>query len=1127
MSALRTLQQIADHITGQNAGVAPAAPAAPVAAKAAPATSGPAQGQIAQALLAVVAEKTGYQAAMLDLSMDLESDLGVDSIKRVEILYGIQERLPGLQELKPEALSALRTLQQIADHITGQNAGVAPAAPAAPVAAKAAPATSGPAQGQIAQALLAVVAEKTGYQAAMLDLSMDLESDLGVDSIKRVEILYGIQERLPGLQELKPEALSALRTLQQIADHITGQNAGSAPAAPATPVVSKAAAAGPAQGQIAQALLAVVAEKTGYQAEMLDLSMELEADLGIDSIKRVEILYGLSERMPDLGELNPEQLAEHKSLQAILDHLVAKKKSPKLASSPVTTRLPQVGRLEVGLQPLSPPDRLQVSFPAGHQLLVAGDPELVQSLGSTFKELGITQVTALVLPGLRAPKNTGHLHLPSLTEADLATTLAQVRAQGPIGGFLYLHPQIGGSNWFEDQERGLVQSVFFLAKHLKNDLTQAAQSGRALFVALTRLDGALGLGGKGKFGVQAGGLAGLTKTLKIEWPEVFCRWVDIALGQPVQEILEAELLDANLTLSEVGWRKNERVTLRAKPQGFGGQTQSIGKKEVFVVSGGAKGVTAACVLGLAQVSKATFLLLGRSPLEPEPSWAAGTTDLQSLKTQAQAAMVAAGEKPTPVKIGAKVSAVLGQREIARNLEAIKALGAKAVYLSCDVTNPKAVAASLKKAGLGPVTGLIHGAGVLADKKIENKTFEDFERVYGTKVDGLAGLLGALDPQALKYLVLFSSSAGFYGNLGQSDYAAANEVLNKTAWAFHARYPQARVLSMNWGPWEGGMVNESLKKLFESRGVEVIPVAEGVAALVHELSVPGGPIQLVIGSSMVLPEPLSGGPKKFELQCQLDPKQLPLLEDHQIAGEWVLPMTFGLHWMAQKAANLYPGYKITGLTQAKVLKGIKLAQAQDFTLVLEETKKTDHQVTLKAQLSGPGAKLPVLYDSLQIDLDTQAPVAPRQSPPTGSGKAVQYYQDGTLFHGPGFQGIVGLVSQTKEKLVLACRLEEPQGLGPFEPGQLNPLAEDLGLQGMLVQARFLTGNASLPLSLGALHPFGAIPFGQNFYLELEVVSFEPNRLVANLTQLDEQGRVKSKTQGAEVTISANLNAKFKA
>jgi acyl carrier protein len=173
----------------------------------------------------------------------------------------------------------------------------------------------------------------------MLELEMDMEADLGIDSIKRVEILGAIQELFPDLPQMNPEELAELRTLRQIVDYMgkqapPQQNAVSQLVA----VEEKATQNGhflqlqqeigsnlPDLDALTQSLLEVVSDKTGYPIEMLELGMDMEADLGIDSIKRVEILGAIQELFPDLPQVNPEELAEMRSLQQIVEYMGQKK----------------------------------------------------------------------------------------------------------------------------------------------------------------------------------------------------------------------------------------------------------------------------------------------------------------------------------------------------------------------------------------------------------------------------------------------------------------------------------------------------------------------------------------------------------------------------------------------------------------------------------------------------------------------------------------------------------------------------------------------------------------------------------------------------------------------------------
>src|SRR5206468_5511092 len=124
--------------------------------------------------------------------------------------------------------------------------------------------------------------------------------------------------------------------------------------------------------------------------------------------------------------------------------------------------------------------------------------------------------------------------------------------------------------------------------------------------------------------------------------------------------------------------------------------------------------------------------------------------------------------------------------------------------------------------------------------------EQFARVVGTKVDGLQNLLRATAEDPLRVIALFSSSTGRFGRAGQADYAAANEVLNKLAQREAARRPSCRVVAVNWGPWEGGMVTPGLQKLFESEGVGLIPLADGANFLLAELAATDQPVEVVAG-----------------------------------------------------------------------------------------------------------------------------------------------------------------------------------------------------------------------------------------------------------------------------------------
>ncbi len=177
--------------------------------------------------------------------------------------------------------------------------------------------------------LLQVVSEKTGYPAEMLELNMDMEADLGIDSIKRVEIFGALTQQYPEMSDIDPNDLTELRTLAEIVTHVTKKGGSYIPnvatqETSTVPTNNTSPAAAPMSEDLSsleEILLSVVSEKTGYPAEMLELNMDMEADLGIDSIKRVEIFGALTQQYPEMSNIDPNELTELRTLAEIVAYV--------------------------------------------------------------------------------------------------------------------------------------------------------------------------------------------------------------------------------------------------------------------------------------------------------------------------------------------------------------------------------------------------------------------------------------------------------------------------------------------------------------------------------------------------------------------------------------------------------------------------------------------------------------------------------------------------------------------------------------------------------------------------------------------------------------------------------------
>ncbi|MCE9685128.1 phosphopantetheine-binding protein [Shewanella sp. AS16] len=1225
--------------------------------------------QVQQTMMAVVADKTGYPVEMLELSMDMEADLGIDSIKRVEILGTVQDALPELPELSPEDLAECRTLGEIVELFSlplslslGQNSQSQLASQSSVTRAQTinTPNQNSLGQEQVQQTMMAVVADKTGYPVEMLELTMDMEADLGIDSIKRVEILGTVQDQLPELPELSPEDLAECRTLGEIVELFSqslslslDQSSQSSQSQPASQPAASAPAAATAmtaqnqnalgQEQVQQAMLSVVADKTGYPVEMLELTMDMEADLGIDSIKRVEILGTVQDQLPELPELSPEDLAECRTLGEIVE-LFSRALGQSQEQTPGQTSADYAGEAtvheantfeaEVALPPHSEVTLKKLpaaailtlqetqqgtqetesapepwaEFAENACILINDDGHNAGVLAEKLYARGLKVAVVRApgtLQGQQSPlsSNIASFTLEAVDDASVLAVLAEAGSLGPIAGFIHLQPQHKAQE--QQQPQGLmlsgaalasVEQAFLFAKHLQAPLTQMAGTGaRASFVTASRIDG--GFGYLDSEGVQSSelnqaALSGLTKTLSQEWPDVHCRALDLAPSLDAKHLADA--LVAELFATEPGTESGQvevgvsldasgmfsRATLVAGTARESHAPASLESTDKILVTGGAKGVTLECALALAKHCQAHFILAGRSKHQAIPAWAEGKI-AGELKAAAIAHIKAMGDKPTPKQVDALVWEVQSSLEISAALAAFETLGASAEYLSLDVNDRDAIDSSLGPiTALSPITGIIHGAGVLADKHIQNKTLDELTRVYGTKVSGLSQLLAALDLSRLKLLALFSSAAGFYGNTGQSDYAMANEILNKAALQLSRQLPGAKVMSFNWGPWDGGMVSPALKQMFMARGVYVIPLKAGARLFADKLLGQGG-TQLLIGSDMQGTAAKVSGTETEESEAKksqadltasaadpqallsinsvparlasavtltrtLDPAAMPFIEDHRINASPVLPTVCAIQWMREAAKQLL-GVPVRVLDY-KLLKGVIFeAQAGQTekepapqTLQLTLTPAGDGQINALISCQDRPQYQAVLSlappTALPASLAGDALPSPGAAIVTDAGGTLiaagsDLYQDGTLFHGPRLQGIESIVQFDDAGLVAKICLPKVAlaDCGDFAPslvpGGAQPFAEDLLLQAMLVWARLKYGAASLPSTIGEFISHAPMSFGDGGSLVLEVVKHSGRMLEANIALYHGDGRLSCEMRSARVTISKGLNAAF--
>ncbi len=1088
--------------------------------------------RIRKTLLDVVAEKTGYPTEMLNLEMDMEADLGIDSIKRVEIMSAMQERLPDAPVVQPDQLGKLRTLAQILEYMSANNTSSSNVAVSQKIVEE--PKTKGGLNTEIVKAaLLEVVAEKTGYPTEMLNLEMDMEADLGIDSIKRVEIMSAMQERLPDAPVVQPDQLGKLRTLAQIMEHLSVNDCCTESSA-CNKIASDFTTAG--SSDYDTVLLGVVAEKTGYPVEMLSLDMDMEADLGIDSIKRVEILSGFQEKMPDAPVVQPSDLGNFRTIGQILDFLHSR--DCKSACKAVNTTESAANEKESGFNEglegsvIRTVIRTVEISPVsdGEKILRAGDTVLISNDDAALSEAVKVSFTKA---GLKAETRS----LAQIIEGQfpIDTKGLVIIAPAPEKALMNL--------WESSSEEWLKDAFMAIQK-----AGQAVKLNKGVIATVSRLDGRFGLDTMTKTTdpVQ-GGLAGIAKTIRYEWSEVAAKAIDLDYRYK-DEIEVADRLVAEVSAKsfmEVGLSKNSRIKIEEIESELSEDNScpaNFRKSDVIIVTGGARGVTAETAIAFAEKYKSTMVLIGRSPLpNEEPAWLRGLSDEGAIK---KAILSNSGKQLSVKELQAEYHSYRANREVLNNLERIRSFGSDVFYYSADIRNESEIDQIVEKVRIeaGSITGLIHGAGVLRDRRIEDKTREQISDVLDTKVRGLRNILKAISRDNLKVIVLFSSFSGRQGRLGQVDYAMANEVLNKAAQKLRILRPECRVMAFNWGPWDGGMVNSSLRNVFLAEGIGLIPLKAGARCPITELTNPSenaveigimGTLGITDGSTGPLSE-ATRFTKAFDYNLNVEENSW--LRSHVLNGDPVLPMAVAGELMSEAALINNIGMQFIGYNEMRILKGVVLKNggAQVVSVYTSTPTKTNDGYSVICEIRSKSNDRETINARAEIILsDTFVESSPEYLNVDAEliyPDSINEVYENDLFHGEFFKSLTEILGWSDKGIKALSKTSPAPSEWFARPIRTSfcsePVSIDAAYQLMILWTTKVCGAPSLP---GYAKKYRK--FVNEFIDERVIISARAKRKGSMMAEADidfisESGKVVARIEGYECTLNENLKHAFK-
>jgi NAD(P)-dependent dehydrogenase (short-subunit alcohol dehydrogenase family) len=916
-------------------------------------------------------------------------------------------------------------------------------------------------------------------------------------------------------------------------------------------------------------LLAIVEEKTGYPRDMVGLDQNLEADLGIDSIKRIEVVGAMLQLLPaghrEALTESRSKLNTQASLNGMLDLIAQATVGGAVA---VPFEVAGVGD-PVGASASHPPRLVMRARPEP----LTGDAGQHLAAGRfviTRDTAGVADVLAATLRG--RGRDAVLIELADLASEGTLVERCQALGTAPVAGVLHLAPLgvapladgDGPAAWraaLQTQEK----SLYVLLRELDARLADGAHA-----LAASDQGGLFGREGTAaaSLRLQSGAVGGLKSYLE-ERPGLRVKAVDLdprrSAAEQAADLMTELQLDGGR--QEVGYPAGLRTVFHTVAEDVVADParEAALNNLVVLATGGARGITAEVLRTVARPGN-VLVLTGRSALvETEAPELAALPDADALRKHHVAQVRAGTLKLTPGEIQRRVQGLLDQREMRANLADFRAAGATVEYCAVDVGDEAAVGALMADLTRrhGRIDGIVHGAGVIEDKRLADKRSDSWSRVVETKVLGLLALQKHADPQTLKFFTVFCSVAGRYGNSGQSDYATANELMSRLCLSLQARWGErVAVSALCWGPWGAtkfgaGMVTADTEAKFAEKGVRLVSAALGRRLFRQELTrVAGTPVEVVCGEApwesreaalgrvrQAPPAPnlgplLGNGLASSRptgeriVAVRLDPARHLYLQEHALDGKFVLPAAAALELMAEAASALWPGWTVVEVREHKLLKGVDMdRQGRDLQVFISPPPYGSSEgFEVNAQLqSDLGNGRAMTHYRCVVRLEQALPVgipATRQIHDDKALAVAKAYGE-WLFHGPRFQVIEHIDGLSPVGSGAQVRSTHPAQWLAREsadaPGWVfDPALLDAAAQMAWLWARAYRDESALPTRFGRVVRYRNV-LPARLHMEYERVATSDSTLIrGNVTFLDDAGQPVLAIEELDSVASAALN-----
>ena len=1075
---------------------------------------------VRERILRLVSEKTGYPSDMLALDLDLEADLGVDTVKQAEVFASIREEynIPRSENLRLRDFPTLaHVIKFVYDNRPDLSAPIAVVEQPAVVAAPSATLSTSPTLVEAVQErILGLVVEKTGYPIEMLDMDLDLEADLGVDTVKQAELFAAIREiyNIPRQESLRlrdfPTLKHVVKFVYDMRPDLVAQ-ATPVSASVVEPVHGEAAplheAAAPLMESrpetdgVTDRILDLVAEKTGYPKDMLDLELDLEADLGIDTVKQAEMFASIRS-IYNIPRDENLKLRDFPTLKHVIQFardragtLAAPKLAPESSPTPFappvlhlatfedTDRIPRRVPVPVLRPPLNLCKNTGVSLKTGTRVIVMPDQGgCAVPLIAKLRALDVEVLTFNEPPSVDS----------------LETDLQKWSAEGPIHGVYWL-PALDVEAPLNELTPAEWSDAILLRLKLLYRTTRALYecftAPGSFLVSATRCGGHHGYDEQGAVAPLGGAVAGFTKTFKRERGSALVKVVDFSSGEAPDSVAEKLIAETCFDPGavEIGYKQSLRWTIALQEQSAtdGLPGLHLGRDSVFMITGAAGSIVSAITADLAAASGGTFYLLD---VVPEPDSASEDlkrfeADKDKLKLELAKRLSTGSKRATPAMVEKELAKLERLHAAQLAIDAVHAAGGVAHYRSVNLTDGAAITDVVEdvRRNHGRIDVLLHAAGLERSHFLPDKTPEEFDLVFDVKSQGFFHLMHAIGDMPLGAVVAFSSIAGRFGNAGQCDYSSANDLLCKVMSSFRTVRPNTRGIAIDWTAWAkiGMATRGSIPKMMELAGIDMLDPAAGIPLIRRELTMGGTRGEIVVAQRLgVLLEefdPTGGldldalessreqlpaaGPMLGKIvgmgihsglimETTLDPASQPFLNDHRIDGTPVLPGVMGIEAFAETALCVHPGWHIEAIEEVQFLAPFKFYRNEPRTLTIEAVFRpegghivTDCRLVGHRTLPGQDAPQTTTHFTARVRLRELPPASSIGMSPKLSADAIvesaQIYR--VYFHGPAYQ-VLERAWWDGSHLIGEMAAELPANHRPSElPTQMAPRLIELCFQ----------------------------------------------------------------------------------